>query len=149
LTRRRDAGKARQAVKVPGEHEYRALAEFRYLLRRFLAFSKSAAERSGLTAQQHQALLAIKGYGGESGLTIGQIAERLLIRHHSAVELVDRLVAMGLARRTVDLEDRRRVRVMLGAKAEDKLKDLSAAHLAELHAAKPTLTRILANMTEK
>jgi DNA-binding MarR family transcriptional regulator len=146
LTRRRNAGKAQQSAESPGELDYRTLAEFRYLLRKFLAFSKSAAEGSGLTAQQHQVLLAIKGYGGETGLTIGEIAGRLLIRHHSAVELVDRLAAMGLALRSVDREDRRRVRVTLAAKAEARLKELSAAHLAELHAAKPTLTRILASL---
>jgi DNA-binding MarR family transcriptional regulator len=145
LTRRRNAGKAQQSAESPGELDYQTLAEFRYLLRKFLAFSKAAAEGSGLTAQQHQVLLAIKGYGGETGLTIGEIADRLLIRHHSAVELVDRLVAIGLARRSVDREDRRRVRVTLAAKAEARLKELSAAHLAELHAAKPTLTRILAS----
>jgi DNA-binding MarR family transcriptional regulator len=146
LTRRRNAGKAQQSAESPGELDYQILAEFRYLLRKFLAFSKAAAEGSGLTAQQHQVLLAIKGYGGETGLTIGEIADRLLIRHHSAVELVDRLVAIGLARRSVDREDRRRVRVTLAAKAEARLKELSAAHLAELHAAKPTLTRILASL---
>jgi DNA-binding MarR family transcriptional regulator len=146
LTRRRNAGKAQQSAESPGELDYQTLAEFRYLLRKFLAFSKAAAEGSGLTAQQHQVLLAIKGYGGETGLTIGEIADRLLIRHHSAVELVDRLVAIGLARRSVDREDRRRVRVTLAAKAEARLKELSAAHLAELHAAKPTLTRILASL---
>jgi DNA-binding MarR family transcriptional regulator len=146
LTLGRNAKKARQAREAIGPREYQALAEFRYLLRKFLAFSKAAAEESGLTTQQHQALLVIKGFGGESGLTIGEIANRLLIRHHSAVELVDRLVGMGLARRTTDPTDRRRVRVMLAAKAEARLRDLSAAHLAEIRAAKPALTGLLANL---
>jgi DNA-binding MarR family transcriptional regulator len=145
---RRDAGKTGQDRRSPSASEYRALAEFRYLLRQFLAFSKAAAEESGLTTQQHQALLAIKGFGGKAGLTIGEIAERLLIRHHSAVELVDRLVAMGLARRAIDLADRRRVRVVLGAKAEARLRDLSAAHLAELRAAKPALLELLSRLKE-
>jgi DNA-binding MarR family transcriptional regulator len=145
----RNARKTGLKQKVPGLRDYQALAEFRFLLRTFLAFSKVAAERSGLTPQQHQALLAIKGFGSQAGLTIGEVAERLLIRHHSAVELIDRLVAMGLARRASDPDDRRRVRVTLAAKAEARLRDLSAAHLAELHAAKPSLTRILASLKEK
>lgn len=143
------AGKAGQNRRSPSAAEYRALAEFRYLLRQFLAFSKAAAEDSGLTAQQHQALLAIKGFGGKAGLTVGGIAERLLIRHHSAVELIDRLVALELARRTTDPADRRRVRVMLGAKAEARLGTLSAAHLAELRAAKPALIELLSQLKEE
>src|SRR5215469_11314344 len=71
--------------------DYERLAEFRYLLRRFLIFSESAAVAAGLTAQQHQALLAIKGAGSMADLTTGALAERLGIRHHSAVGLVDRL----------------------------------------------------------
>ena len=140
--------KSRRSRKSPAFPEYQALAEFRYLLRKFLAFSKAAAERSGLTAQQHQALLAIKGFGDKEGLAIGELAERLLVRHHSAVELVDRLVDTGLARRTIDPVDRRRVRVTLSARAEARLRDLSAAHLAELRAAKPTLSRLLASLKE-
>lgn len=144
----RNAEKAGPGHEFPSDLEYQALAEFRYLLRQFLAFSKAAAEESGLTGQQHQALLAIKGFGGKSGLMIGEIAERLLIRHNSAVELVDRLVKIGLARRVTDPADRRRVHVILGAKAEARLKGLSAAHLAELHAAKPTLVQLLARLNK-
>ena len=75
--------------------DYERLAEFRYALRRFLVFSEEAAKGSGLTAQQHQALLAIKGFG-RSPITTGELAKRLAIRHHSAVGLIDRLVAKSL-----------------------------------------------------
>ncbi|TIX36407.1 MAG: MarR family transcriptional regulator, partial [Mesorhizobium sp.] len=71
--------------------DYQRLSEFRYLIRRFLEFSQVQANEAGLTPRQHQALLAIKGFPGAGPVTVGDLAERLRIRHHSAVELVDRL----------------------------------------------------------
>lgn len=71
--------------------EYETLAEFRYALRHYLRFSKNAVETAGITLQQHQAMLSIIGYPGKEQVTIGELAERLQIRHHSAVGLVDRL----------------------------------------------------------
>jgi DNA-binding MarR family transcriptional regulator len=119
------------------------LSEFRYLLRSFLEFSQNAAHAVGLTTRQHQALLAIKGFPEGRVVTVGDLAERLRVRHHSAVELVDRLSEAGLVDRFPDPEDRRRVRLGLTATAEDRLADLSASHLEELHRLRPALQEIL------
>ena len=124
--------------------DYRSLAEFRYLLRRFLAFSEAAAQHAGLTPRHHQALLAIKAFAGDAGMAIQDLAERLAIRHHSAVELVDRLAEAGLVRRRADQADRRRVRLQLTPAAERRLAALSAIHLQELHRLRPALQEILA-----
>src|SRR5260221_4358553 len=86
--------------------EYETLAAFRHALARFLGFSEAAAAGAGLTPRQYQALLALKGGGGT--LTIGDLAERLQIHHHSAVGLVDRLEALGLGKRTTDHDDQPR-----------------------------------------
>jgi len=112
--------------------DYETLAEFRYLLRRFIAFSDAAAEGAGLRPQQHQALLVIKGFPGRERITIGELAERLGIRHHSAVGLVDRLAARNLVRRCIDPADRRQVEIALTPKAEAVLTRLSLAHRDEL-----------------
>lgn len=125
------------------EADYTALAQFRYQLRTFLAFSEAAAQKAGLTPQQHQALLAIKGLAGLDGVSVGDIAGFLLIRHHTAVELVDRMVKLKLICREADPEDARRVLVRLTAKGEQKLRSLSRIHLDELSAAAPALAKIL------
>ncbi len=96
-------------------HDYQVLAEFRYLLMRFAAFSEQAAHAAGLAPRQHQALLAIKGYPGGAEVTIGDLAERLGIRHHSTVGLVDRLVSGGYLTRGGDPRDRRRTLLALTA----------------------------------
>ena len=96
----------------PASVDYQALARFRYQLRLFLAFSETAARKAGLTPQQHQALLAIKGFAGPAPASVGDIARFLLIRHHTAVELVNRMVKLGLLSRLVDSEDGRRVLVL-------------------------------------
>jgi DNA-binding MarR family transcriptional regulator len=127
-----------------GAPDYRLLAEFRYGLRQFLAFSEEAALKAGLAPQQHQALLAIKGFAGRDDPTIGQLAERLLIRHHSAVGLVDRLVDGGFLRRNAGEEDRRRVSLSLTPKGEAVLAKLSSAHRAELRRMTPLLKPLLA-----
>jgi len=123
--------------------DYQRLAEFRYLLRRFLVFSEQAAQHAGLTAQQHQGLLAIKGSHHPSGIAIGELAERLAIRHHSAVGLIDRLVANGLVHRRGSADDRRQVFVSLTAKAEGVLAKLSLAHRDELERLAPLLQVLL------
>lgn len=123
--------------------DYEALASFRLAMRRFLAFSQSAAEAAGLTVRQHQALLAIKGFPGGKAMTIGELAERLLIRHHSAVELADRLAQAGLVTREHDPLDRRRVLLSLTPVAEERLHALSGAHLGELRAMRPALAKLL------
>src|SRR5579875_3882402 len=80
----------------PDRQDYRTLSDLRYLIRRFLEFSQTAARSAGLTSRQHQALLAIKGFKRDDSPTIGDLAERLRIQHHSAVELADRLAEAGL-----------------------------------------------------
>ncbi|GLS21811.1 MarR family transcriptional regulator [Labrys miyagiensis] len=122
--------------------DYAALAQFRYELRKFLAFSENAAVGAGLTGQQHQALLAIRGLSpGE--LSISELAEILLLRHHSVVELVDRLVKLGLAVRVADPRDGRRALIRLTPLGEEKLQALSSAHLKELASIGPALTLML------
>ena len=123
--------------------DFGALAEFRYQLRKFLAFSEDAAGKAGLTPQQYQALLAVKGFSTPEPVSMGDLARYLLIRHHSAVELVDRMTRLGLLCRTVDDSDARRVLVKLTAKGEQKLRTLAKIHFEELRSASPALSRIL------
>ena len=142
------------------DEEYRALAEFRYRIRRFLHFSEQAARAAGIEPQQHQLLLAVKaaGAGGgedgprgggaaEAGVTVGCVAERLQLQPHSALELVDRLVARGLLRRWRGVRDRRRVLLGLTPAGEDVLRRLSPPHRRELRAAGPALVRALQALT--
>ncbi|WP_441233314.1 MarR family winged helix-turn-helix transcriptional regulator [Bradyrhizobium sp. 930_D9_N1_4] len=124
--------------------DYAALAQFRYQIRSFLAFSEAAAQDQGLTAQQHQALLGIKGFVQPQPATVGDIARFLLIRHHSAVELLNRMAKVGLISKVADPEDARRVHLKLTAKGEQKLRALSRKNLEELRrAASPALSRLL------
>ena len=123
--------------------DYATLAEFRYLLRQFGAFSEDAARDAGLTAQQHQALLAIKGFPGREAATVGELAERLNLKHHSVVGLVDRLAGRGLIHREPDKSDRRRVMLLLTPKAETLLLGLSLAHRDELRRLAPLLRELL------
>ena len=129
---------ARSRGKLSAE-DYRALAEFRYLLRRFMAFSEAAAREAGLAPQQHQALLAIKGFGEDRAPTIGDLAERLAIKHHSAVGLADRLAQAGYLKRRHDAADRRRVSLALTAAGESLLAELSFTHREELRMLTPAL----------
>jgi DNA-binding MarR family transcriptional regulator len=129
--------------KQPDLRDYQVLSEFRYLIRCFLEFSETAAARAGLTSRQHQALLAIKGVPPDAIPTIGYLAERLRIQHHSAVELADRLAGSGLIVREPDPADRRRVRLLLTAAAELHLEALSSSHVRELQRMHPTLVQIL------
>ena len=126
--------------------DYENLAAFRYALRQFLHFSETAAEAVGLTPQQHQALLAIKGFPGKAQVTIGELAERLQIRHHSAVGLVDRLVTQKLVTRAAAQVDRRQVCVALTARGEQVLESLSVAHREELRRIGPNLKELLAQL---
>jgi DNA-binding MarR family transcriptional regulator len=124
-------------------NDYRALAEFRYQIRRFLRFSEQAARDAGLEPQQHQLLLAIKGLPDDSRATIGEIAERLQVQHHSTVELVDRMVKRGYVQRKRGPEDRREVLLQLTAKGEKTLRELSLHHQEELRTAGPELIAAL------
>src|SRR5581483_5521828 len=114
------------------QSDYEALASFRYSLRQFLRFSEEAARALGLTPHQHQALLAIKGFPNRQQLTIGELAERLQIRHHSAVELVNRLAEERLVIRQNSKDDHRKVYVALTERGLNVLEKLSTAHKQEL-----------------
>lgn len=122
--------------------DFVALAELRYALRKFTAFSETAAGGCGLTPQQHQALLAIRA-SAHDRMTVKEIADWLLLRHHSAGELVDRLERMDMVQRIADEQDRRKVQVVLTPAAHEKLEALSSAHLEELRAAAPLLRTLL------
>ena len=122
--------------------DYRALAEIRRFMRQFLEFSASAAQDSGLTPAQHQALLAIKGM--PDPVTVGALAEWLGIKPHSAVGLADRLARQKLVMRVPDAVDRRRVCLQLTPGAERKLAALSQVHRAELRRFSRVLTPLLA-----
>jgi len=128
--------------------DYAALARLRHALRRFTAFSASAAHAAGLPAQQHQALLAIKGYPRGEAMTVGALAENLLITPHAATELVDRLVDAGLISRSKDANDRRRLILALTRKAERLLHSLSVVHLKEIRETLPALLEILGSLDQ-
>lgn len=123
--------------------DYQALAELRYQLRRFLHFSEQAARNMELEPQQHQLMLALTGLPAGARPTIGTLAERLQIQHHSAVELVNRLSAGGLVRRSRTGEDRRQVLLRLTLKGEKILRELSMGHKAELRTQGPALVTAL------
>lgn len=122
--------------------EYRALAEFRYQLRRFLRFSEEAARAAGLGPQQYQLLLAIKGTPAENP-TVGELAERMQLRHNSAVELLDRLAGRGFVLRQRDQADHRQVRLELTPSAEAVLEQLAQHHRQQLHVVAPLLIQAL------
>jgi DNA-binding MarR family transcriptional regulator len=113
-----------------GDDDFARLLAFRDGLRRFLHWSEDRAKEVGLTAGQHQLLLAVRGHG--TAPSIGEVAEHLLLRHHSAVELIDRAVRAGLLERFADEADHRIVRLRLTATGDAKLTALTTAHLEEL-----------------
>ena len=114
------------------DDDYWRLLEFRTAIRKFLQYSKDQAANVGLTPTQHQLLLAVRGHRGPQGPTIGDVAQCLLIRHHSAVELVDRAEAAGLVARRQDRGDHRVVRLALTRSGGVKLERISRANLAEV-----------------
>lgn len=119
--------------------DYESLAEFRHHIRRFLRFSERAAREAGLEPRQHQLLLALKGLPVHVRPKIAEVAERLQIQHHSAVELVNRLEAAGFVRRQRGSEDRREVHLQLTPKGEKVLRELSLHHRSELRSQGPAL----------
>jgi len=137
---------------LPNRHllaktEYEMLAAFRFALRQFLHFSETAAQGAGVTPQQHQALLAIKGFPGREQVNVRELAERLQLRHHSAVELIDRLEAEKLVKRERDASDGRKVLIRLTARGERLLANLSAVHRMQLGRIGPQLTGLLRELT--
>ncbi len=123
--------------------EYETLANFRYALLHFLRFSKHAIESAGITLQQHQALLFIIGYPGKEQITIGDLAERLQIRHQSAVGLVNRLEEQELVERKQGVEDKRQVLIVLTKKGTNLLESLVNMHREELRQLGPELGNML------
>ena len=116
-------------------NDYEALAELRYLGRKFLRFSKDLLRtEAGLNPEQYEALLAIKAFASPKGVFISQLSERLQIKHHSAVNIVDRLVERKLVTRAEGEKDRRRRHVQLTAKGEKVIEDLASVHFKELRA---------------
>lgn len=125
---------------TPNDEDYARLLEFRDSLRRFLRWSEEQAEAAGLTPAQHQLLLAVRANTGDP--TIGEVADHLLLRHHSAVGLVDRTVRAGLLKRVPDPVDHRVVRLRLTPTGAARLRRLAAAHLEELRRLAPAVARL-------
>lgn len=114
------------------DRDFQRLLAFRTEIRRFLRWSEEQATAEGITPAQHQLLLAVRGHPARQGPTIGDVADALLLRHHSAVGLVDRTVDAGLLRRVPDVDDHRRVRLRLTPRGDRILTRMSRRHLEEL-----------------
>lgn len=134
------------------QKEFATLLEFRTALRRFDRWSEAQARSVGLTHAQHQLLLAVKGHTDEEGRpddrgpTITDLAEYLLLRHHSTVELIDRAEAAGYVRRKRDANDARVVRLHLTQRGEDAIQGLTALHADELRRLAPSLDHLVAGL---
>ncbi len=128
--------------------EYQRLAAFRYAIRKFVRFSEQASRGAGLTPQQHQALLAIKGQSNDERATISDLAEWMQLEHHTVVELVDRMVASGLVSREPNPKDRREVLVSLTPRGEDVLARLSKVTRDQLRRLAPTMQAMLRTLEE-
>ena len=140
--------------KVPRQHDvtlsdYRALAEFRYQIRRYLAFGEQAIKAAGLRSRQYQLLLALKGLPEGMEATITNIADRLGIRHHSAVELINRLEKHGFVKRQRSDVHRSFVFVRITKEGETVLQKLVASRKADLQVAGPILAKALATLTKE
>jgi DNA-binding MarR family transcriptional regulator len=134
--------RARQSARMapsPTDEDYRRLLELRTGLRRFLRWSEQHAEAAGLTPAQHQLLLAIRGHGDPRGPTVGDVAGYLMLRHHSAVGLVDRAEKAGLITRGQDPGNLSVVRLRLTDRGARQLEALSEQHLDELAHLAPTM----------
>lgn len=125
------------------KQQYETLASFRFALRQFLRFSEDAAIGAGCMPQQYQALLAIKGFPARDHVTVRELADRLHIKHHSAVGLIDRLVAEKFVTRGSSAEDGRQVHVRLTARGERVLEKLASAHREQLRRIGPEISQLL------
>lgn len=130
----------------PLQPNFKAMAELRYQIRRFLRFSENAARQAGIEPQQHQLLLAVRGLPDGATPTIGVLAERMQLQHHSTVELIDRLVERGFLCRLRATDDRRQVLVKLTREGEGFLNKLSLHHLQELQSIGPTFVKVLQSL---
>jgi len=140
MTNRRTSATSRGLA----DGDYRRLAQFRYVLRQLLHFSDGAARDAGLSPQQYQFLIVVRGFPGSKPPTVGDVAKRLLIKHHSAVGLVDRLVAEGLLVRKRTEADGRRVTLVLTDQGHRLLEGLTSAHARELRRLMPLMKSLLA-----
>lgn len=129
--------------------DYQALAEFRFQIRKFLHFSDSAIEEAGLERGQYQLMLTIKGMPNGVKPRIRDVANRMLIQHHSAVELIDRLEDGGYVRRERGQDDRREVLLALTARGERVLGQLALHHHEQLQNAAPALVGALRRVTRE
>jgi len=127
-----------------GDEDYRALGAFRQAMREFLAFSASGARAYGLTSQQHQALLAVRSHLGPQAISIGELAASLLVKNHSAVGLVGRLVERGLLARAQSSQDLRRVLLQLTPAGAEALEAISVRNLGQLDRTSEILAEVLA-----
>jgi DNA-binding MarR family transcriptional regulator len=122
---------------------YRALSDFRFQLRKFLAFSESAARSVGLEPRQHQVLLALRGLPEDVEPSVQALADQMVLKHHTVVELLDRLESGGLVRRERAADDRRRAQIAITARGAELLRKLSDSHLDELRLLAPELVGAL------
>ena len=128
------------------QDDYATLLGFRTKLRRYLRWSEDQARSAGITPAQHQLLLAVKGLSADRPPAVGDLADCLLLRHHSAVELIDRAEQAGLVRRVRDLDDGRLTRVRLTDIGDRILGELTILHLSELRSLAPVLRHLTAEM---
>ena len=135
-------------AEAPIQPNFKSMAELRYQIRRFLRFSENAARQAGIEPQQHQLLLAVRGLPDGLKPTIGVLAERMQLQHHSTVELIDRLVDRGFLCRLRATDDRRQVLVKLTHDGEEFLEKLSRHHLQELQSVGPTFVKVLQSLIE-
>ena len=130
-------------------HDYAQLAAFRHALRGFLHFSEAAAAAEGLTSQHYQAMLILRGWPNDEPVSISDLAQQLLIKHNSAVGLVDRLVGRGLVVRHPSTVDRRKVELRLSPQGRRVLAELAAMHRGELRRIGPLMERFFAELTRE
>lgn len=132
-------GFSMSATRKLTDRDFQHLLELRTRLRRFLHWSEDQARAVGLTATQHQLLLAVRGHPDSRGPTIGQVAQYLVLRPHSAVGLVDRTAAAGFVERVADPVRPGTVRLRLTPAGSERLEDLAAFHLEELAGLAPSM----------
>jgi DNA-binding MarR family transcriptional regulator len=128
--------------------DFKAMAELRYQIRRFLRFSENAAREAGIEPQQHQLLLSVRGLPDNVKPTVGVLAERMQLQHHSTVELIDRLAERGFLCRLRATDDRRKVLVKLTHDGEEFLNKLSLHHVQELQSTGPKFVKILQTLID-
>jgi DNA-binding MarR family transcriptional regulator len=133
---------------TPQQPDFQAMAELRYQIRRFLRFSENAAREAGIEPQQQQLLLAVNGLPEGKKPTIGALAERMQLQHHSTVGLIDRLVERGLLIRLRATDDKRQVLIKLSREGEDILRSLALHHLHELRSVGPKFVHVLQNLID-